>query len=149
LRFAILAALPLVAACASFDGVNGVDVERKAADAAAGRSIRYLVPRQIIFKELINAVQFRGYQIEKNIPQKAYLLSEWRHPVRVGQIRRERVRVEAEVLGEGQPPHRVMIRCRRELQSPESSVWVDAGWSIEEEDELYAALHRALSWHRP
>lgn len=145
MRLVVLAAIPLVAACAGSAGLNGVNAERKAADAAAGRSIRYLVPRQTIFKELYNAVQFRGYQIGKSIPQKTYLLTEWRYPVRPGQARRERLRVEAEVLGEVHPPYRVMIRCRREIQSPDSNVWVDAGWAIEEEDELYAAVHRALS----
>lgn len=148
MRSAAWAFFPLLVACVGSGERDGIDRDRKAADAAAGRTLRYLVPRQTIFRELLSVVQFRGYQIEKSIPQKAFLLTEWRYPIRAGQTLRERLRVEAEVLGEVQPPHRVAIRCRREVQSPESNVWVDDRWAIEEEDELYAALHRALSRYR-
>ena len=102
-----------------------------------------------IYKELNLVVQARGFQIERDIPQKAYMVTDWRQPIRIGQTQPERLKVEAEVVGELQPPFRVQIRCKREVQSLETKLWTDAGWAIDEEDALYAALHRVLARFRP
>jgi len=137
------------AGCAGGGGVGSADPVRNAADANAGRTVKYLIPRMTIYRELNLVVQARGYGIEKDIPQKAYLVSDWRYPIRIGETQPERLKVEGEVVGDLQPPFRVQIRCRREIQNPETKLWTSAGWAIDEEDALYAELHRALARYRP
>lgn len=109
---------------------------------AKGR--KYLISKPRLYDEMYRVVG-RDYQIARDVKSAGYLVTEWQQRIHRG-TPMDRVRVLAEVMGPaGAAAHEARIRCERQVQNPQSQFWVDSGFDHEEEDRLYAELHRALT----
>jgi hypothetical protein len=133
----------LAAGCS---GGSPAEVKRReqARDAAAGRTSKYDFEKVAIFKQ-VHAVLSRRFTIEKEIRAEGYISTAWIQRSPPGQTEPDRIRAIAEVLGPELGPCRVRILVEHQVRDPDSGQWTAAGFAMEEEDALYAELHRAMA----
>jgi hypothetical protein len=143
-KFGWILVTVLVAAGCSDGSSPEAKRRRLARDAAAGRTAKYHFEKVAIFKE-VHKIISRRFTVEKEIRADGYVSTKWIQRSPAGQTEPDRIRAIAEVLGPELGPCRVRILVEHQVRDPDSGQWVAAGFAMEEEDLLYAELHRAMS----